>query len=155
MPRSLKKSPDTLASIPESSKTPPKPVGRPSKFTDDVRTAIIDSIEAGATYDQAAQCAGIAPSTLFDWKAKGEAGEADFSDFLEQLKTAEAKGDLELLKRIRYASTDPKLWTAAAWILERRHPETWGKQKIDLHHTGSLSWEQMVSQAQGGKNDSD
>lgn len=135
----------------------PKAVGRPSKFTEDVRTSIIDSLKAGSTYDQAALVAGIAPSTLYDWKAKGESGEPEFSEFLEEIKTAEAKGDLDLLKRIRSASIDPKFWTAAAWILERRHPETWGKQRIDINHSGSVSltWEQMVAKAQGGKDDSD
>jgi len=42
------------------------------------------------------------------------------------LEKAEAEAELFLLTNIKAAATDGK-WTAAAWILERRHPERWAK----------------------------
>lgn len=112
----------------------PKPLGRPTKLTPDLQAVIVKAIKAGATHETAALSAGIARSTFYDWKAKGEAGDPDYSEFSDALKIAEAQGTVKLLERIQDASFDPKFWQAAAWILERRYPETYGRQRIE--HTG-------------------
>lgn len=110
----------------------PKPIGRPTKLTAETQEAIIKAIKAGATHETAAMSAGISRTTFYDWKAKGEAGEEEFTDFSDALKIAEAQGTIKLLERIQIASEDPKLWPAAAWILERRYPEIYGKQRLEL-----------------------
>lgn len=133
MPRSSKTKLDTPKDI-APSETPPKPIGRPTKLTPDVQEIVVKAIRSGATHDIAAMAAGIHRDTFYDWKSRGEAGEPIYSDFSDALKTAEAQGALNLLERIQSASEDPKYWPAAAWILERRYPETYGKQRIE--HTG-------------------
>jgi transposase len=109
-------------------------MARPTKLTASVIKKIVEAIKAGATHEHAAQYAGIHVATFYDWKAKADAGEEAFAEFAEALKTAEGKGAVELLKKIQSAAEDPKYWAAAAWILERRHPDTYGRQRIE--HTG-------------------
>lgn len=119
--------------------------GRPTKLTPAITKKIVKALKAGATHDLAALYAGISRTTFYDWKARGEAGEEDFSDFSDAIALAEGKGAVELLEKIKLATKDPKEWRAGAWLLERRYPEQYGKQQLDIKHSGSvgLSWEQM------------
>jgi nitrogen regulatory protein PII-like uncharacterized protein len=114
-------------------------MARPTKLTSALTAKIVEAIKMGATHEHAAQYAGISVATFYGWKAKAEAGDEDYLEFLEAIKSAEGQGAVELLKRIKEASEDPKLWTAAAWILERRHPDIYGRQKLDINVTGDLN----------------
>jgi hypothetical protein len=49
-------------------------------------------------------------------------------DFAKQLNEAESGVDMAALKRIQEASAENKNWRAAAWVLERRHPEEFGRK---------------------------
>lgn len=40
--------------------------------------------------------------------------------------------EFEALQALRRASEQPEHWRAAAWILERRYPEKYGKQPIQM-----------------------
>lgn len=98
----------------------PKPKGRKSKFTEPVRTRVIEALRAGTTYEIAAQYAGISRSTLYEWIKKGESTETGvYRTFHDNIKKAEAEGAVVHLGTIAQASQ--KDWKAAAWILERRH----------------------------------
>jgi hypothetical protein len=44
------------------------------------------------------------------------------------LNEAESGVDMNALKRIQEASAENKNWRAAAWVLERRHPEEFGRK---------------------------
>ena len=46
--------------------------------------------------------------------------------FADQVARAEESSDIELFRRIRNASKDPRYWRSAAWCLERRNPEEFG-----------------------------
>lgn len=37
-----------------------------------------------------------------------------------------------MVGRIREAARAPKHWTAAAWYLERKHPERWGRRRLEI-----------------------
>jgi len=47
-------------------------LARPSKLTADVRLKVCDAIRVGATFEEACRHAGIAPSTGWEWRARGE-----------------------------------------------------------------------------------
>ncbi|MBQ9004023.1 MAG: hypothetical protein IJ087_19430 [Eggerthellaceae bacterium] len=46
---------------------------------------------------------------------------------VEGLKKSEAQYKEELLSRVMGASEKPQHWTAAAWLLERRYPDEFGR----------------------------
>ncbi len=102
-------------------------MARPTKLTDQVQATIIAALEAGATYDLAAQCAGINPATFYRWKQRGEEGDSDYVVFAESVELAGAVALVDALKTIKAASADPKYWQAAAWLLERRLHEDFGR----------------------------
>src|SRR5210317_392730 len=97
-----------------------KKKGRPSKFTKDRKERIVQAIQAGCTYEMAADYAGITRSTLWNWLKKGEdPKEKTYCTFLDQVKKAEVEGAMVHLGTIAQASQ--KDWKASAWMLERRH----------------------------------
>ena len=63
--------------------------GAPSKFTEEVRLAIIGRIKGGSSPTVACQAAGINPRTLYRWrqKARGEEG-TELAEFINELELA-------------------------------------------------------------------
>jgi hypothetical protein len=95
-------------------------VGRRSKLTPETQKKITDALQLGATYEHACNYAGISYQTFNEWtKAKPE--------FLEVVKEAEGKATVGWLARIEQAAKDGA-WQAAAWKLERRYPQDYGRQ---------------------------
>lgn len=91
------------------------------KLNEARKKAILQAIQLGATYEIAAENAGIARSTLWNWLKKGEEqSTGQFATFLDAFKKAEARAALGALATINRASTDGD-WKAAAFLLERRH----------------------------------
>ncbi len=92
--------------------------GRPTKFTPITREAILQALRLGNTRTCAAEAAGIDHGTLSHWTAR-------YPEFLTEVKKAEAEAQQRAVKVIVDAA--PTSWQAAAWLLERRHPNEWGK----------------------------
>jgi hypothetical protein len=92
-----------------------------------------EALRAGHTRDTAAALAGIGASTLYAWMAAASQPDAapEFVEFLDAIKKAEIEAEDALLAIVRRAA--PKSRQAAAWILERRRPDSWGRKfKADL-----------------------
>lgn len=105
-----------------------KDVGRPSKFTPERRSAIIDAISHRIPYEYAALANGICEETLYDWlrtaKAhRAEGIDSDYTRFSEAIKRAEMQRMREHSDMI---AAKPKNWQADAWLLERRWPKHYG-----------------------------
>lgn len=92
------------------------PIGRPTKYTPECVNRILKAIEECMPYASAAAIGGISEATFYQWKN-------DFIEFSEAIKEASAKAEQGLVDTIR---TDES-WQSKAWILERRHPDNWGK----------------------------
>lgn len=119
----------------------PKPLGRPTKLTDEVQKKILDAVRAGIWLDQAAALAGIAASSLFLWVDKGQRAleladleereligvEKVYADFSESLKKARAEAEARNITLVQQAASDGT-WQAAAWFLERSFPNRWGRK---------------------------
>lgn len=119
----------------------PKPAkrgrGRPGKLTPDRAARIIEAVRRGAYIEAAAAEVGIASSTLHGWIRRGarswELGETPsraerpYHEFVEALKKAQAESEAADLDRIARAA-DEGAWQAAAWRLERRFPDRWGRR---------------------------
>ena len=99
-------------------------MARPRKDTDARLTKLCQAIELGGTYELACKYAGIGASTLRKWRAKP--GPA--RDRLEaRLAEAEGRAVVRWLGQIEQAALEGN-WQAAAWKLERRYPEQYGRQ---------------------------
>ena len=84
---------------------------------------ICDAIALGATPALACKYAGISNSMYNNWRNA-------YPDFVEQLREAEGRGMMGWLLKIE-AAANAGAWQAAAWKLERRYPETYGRQVQD------------------------
>lgn len=87
--------------------------------------------------EHACQLAGIAYNTFGEWMRRGEGTDpdrgknAEFAIFATEVKEAIAAGEFSSVLRIRQA--EKKDWRAAAWMLERRHPERWANsQRVQM-----------------------
>jgi transposase len=108
-----------------------KKIGRPSKLTPEVEARLLQALGTAAFKKTAAPYAGIGRSTLYRWLEQGEADieagiNSDLRKFVERANKAEAEAELRLLAEITGAKS--KNWRSAAWILERKHPNQWGRR---------------------------
>jgi len=94
--------------------------GRRTKKNQATLDGIIEAIRVGITFERAAELHRIHRTTILTWR--NEDPEFD-KDILEAVAYSEAI----LLQRIADKSTDD--WRAAAWILERRHPEQYSQRR--------------------------
>jgi len=127
---------------------------------------VVDAVAMGATYQIACQYAGISQGTMYRWLNKAEKilerldrefshnehngqgqngqdidpvvteEEVVYLDFYMRLKQAEGEAVLGWLAVIKKAAEEDGKWQAATWMLERRHPESYGKTtQVNQHHT--------------------
>lgn len=118
---------------------PKRKVGRPAKgtklLTPEVRKVILDCIGEGLPLDVAALNAGVSYRSISRWKEWDEA-------FHDECKQAEARAQRSLVSDLKSkAAAGNKVWTANAWMLERRfgwHPvsrsEITGKDGGPIQH---------------------
>jgi hypothetical protein len=72
--------------------------------------------------------AGVHYDTFNKWRARGEKeGSGKYYDFAVKVEEAIAYSEIGLVRQVRSKGDDD--WRAAAWMLERRFPETWGKNQ--------------------------
>ena len=103
-------------------------IGRPSKLTDILVKEICEYIATGNTFERACRLSNISESIFYDWKAKGEKEkQGKYLDFLEAVKKAEEEFKKTNIDIILNAAKDGT-WQAAAWLLERKHPEEFGRR---------------------------
>ena len=110
-------------------------MGRPSKFTLEVRDTIIKAIGIGATYKDAAEAAGVDYATFQNWMNRGNLSKSgDYFAFFEAVRQAEAAARLKYLTTIAEAARGGD-WRAALEYLKRRDRGTWG-DNVDVTSGG-------------------
>jgi transposase len=99
-------------------------MARPTKRTPDRERRLLQAIREGNTRKAAAAYAGVDQDTIARWCHRS-------ADFADNLSRAEAESEVALVAIVRKAAVDD--WRAAAHLLERRWPETWGRrERIDV-----------------------
>jgi hypothetical protein len=124
-----------------------KRTGRPTRISKDVIDEICESIRAGNYFEPSCIRAGVAKSTAYNWlkraarelerAAESKTGkikqsEALFVAFLDAVKKAEAEAEAWDVQVIRTAALFGH-WQAAAWRLERKHNDRWGRRQAIEH----------------------
>jgi len=107
--------------------------GIATKLTPLAEELILRAIHIGLPLPKAAALAEVSSASILNWLKRGEAWEqmgapedspeALYGLFRRKFYQAEAGGMMENLQKIKNA----KEWQAAAWILERRYPQDFGK----------------------------
>lgn len=128
-------------------------MGRPTKITEEIIKEIETYLKAGNYIETAANIIGIHKSTLYDWLKRGRRAldeeaktgkpipesEELFARFSDAVRKAQAWSEARDLMTIgEHAKGD---WKAAAWRLERKFPERWGRKdrvEAELKHSGSV-----------------
>ena len=105
-------------------------MARPLKLTPEVEKAICDAIrETGCSVEASAAAAGVSASALFEWQARGRREASGlFVQFVEALTRAREASELTLVRSV--LAGGERDWRAAAFLLERRFPERYGRQRI-------------------------
>lgn len=118
-----------------------KKTGRPTKFNTELADRIVQLIRAGNYAETAAAAAGINKDTFYAWLKEGARSDAsDKRPFSDAIEKAMAEAEMQNLALIGKAAMDG-VWQAAAWRLERMHPQRYAqRQKVDLagHDGGPL-----------------
>lgn len=124
-------------------------MGRPTKFTPEVRETIIKAIGIGATYKDAAEAAGVDYNTFNEWMKRGDLQKTgDYREFNEAVHIAEAAARLKYLSTIADAARNGD-WRAALEYLKRRDRQTWG-DNVDVTSGGkALTWKEFISDDSG------
>jgi hypothetical protein len=97
---------------------------RPTKYHPDRVAAILDALRLGATVEHAAAAAGVHRDTVHGWRRR-------YSAFNDAINVAEGAGVVASLRVINDAAA-AGTWQAAAWLLERRHPATYGRRPFGV-----------------------
>ena len=97
--------------------------GRPRALDEIKRREVCALVAAGCSISYAARYIGCKPLTIRREALRNE-------DFHEQLRQAELRSQLKPLNAMQQAAATH--WRAAAWLLERTHPEQFARPKLDL-----------------------
>lgn len=103
-------------------------MGRPTKLTPEVQDKIVTALRAGNYQETAATYAGVEPRTFYRWMERGENNPEDepYRQFRQAVEKAKADSEVRDVALIDRAAADGS-WQAAAWKLERKHPNRWGR----------------------------
>lgn len=107
--------------------------GRPTKLTPNVQRRIVTAITLGAPMSLAAAYAGVSPDAAAQWVIRGNEVDAKdpYKSFAQAVLEAEGSSAIGLLAKIEAAANEGE-WRAAAWKLERRYPQLFGRQSLEV-----------------------
>jgi len=105
--------------------------GRPPKLTQEIQDRIVSAITAGNYLETAAAFAGIHRATLHRWLKRGaETTIGQYREFRDAVERAQAQAEIRDVAIIGQAAT--KHWQAAAWRLERKFHDRWGRRRVEV-----------------------
>ena len=99
------------------------------KLTPELQDRLCTLIRVGNTVEVAADAVGISESTFYLWMERGTKSGGSYTryrNFRSEVERARAEAEATLVARISKAAQNGS-WSAAAWLLERRAPDRWGK----------------------------
>jgi transposase len=114
------------------------PKGSTPILTDELIERLANTIRGGAYVETAAAFCGISKDTFYRWlrMAESEGATELLLKLSDAVKKAMAEAELRDLHVIDKAAQEG-VWQAAAWRLERKYNDRWGRQsRIQLEHSG-------------------
>lgn len=105
--------------------------GRPSILTPEFILQYCTLLKQGHHAGPAAQSLGVHPRRVYDWIARGAAGDGGiYEEFSDAVLRSQAEAEVEDLNRINKAANEGNI-RAIEWKMERRYPDRWG-QKVHV-----------------------
>ena len=102
--------------------------GRPTALTPDVQHRILQALQLGNYRKDAAQYAGVDPTTLHRWVARGRREpDSEYGALREAVLEAESKAKIAAMGCITRSARDGD-WRASAWYLERKYPHEFSER---------------------------
>jgi hypothetical protein len=105
----------------------------PIDLTPELQETVVGALRAGNYIETAAALVGIHQDTLREWVKKGRRGDPRYEEFAAAVAQAIASAEARDLAVIGKAAGEH--WQAAAWRLERRFNDRWGR-KNDVSLSG-------------------
>lgn len=105
---------------------------RPTKWSPAREKQIMAALGIGATRRLAALGSGISQDTFETW-CKTKPG------FSEKVERAEAQAAARWLGMVEKAAAQGT-WPAAVWLLEHRHAADYGRQALEIKHSGAITF---------------
>lgn len=156
---------------PDPSPPEARPPGRPLRLLEaEPRDRFLQLVKVGLWQNEAARAVRWSPKSVERWIQLGEqslteigtaldAAEDDptveipeprepFVSFVLDLRQAQSEVDAVLIGSIQQAARQPRLWQAAAWLLEKRHPREFGTRRLEV--VGDPDQPVVVSSGQPG-----
>jgi len=127
-------------------------MARKSKLTKELIKEAYKLVAAGNYDKDVYPILGIDKSTWYRWLSEGEKAKSGLKrEFYETIKKAEKEAIARNVALIQRAAQEGN-WQAAAWWLERKYFEDWGrKDKVDLS-ADKDGFKIVVEYADGDKN---
>jgi len=107
-------------------------------LTEDLIGSLSETIRRGAYVETAVALCGISKDSFYRWLREAENNDAPWLiiKLSDAVKKAMAEAEMRDLNVIDAAAQQSQ-WQAAAWRLERKFPQKWGRQaKLQLEHSG-------------------
>ena len=99
-----------------------RPISEKTLLTKDVTLDLEEKILRGLTEEQACELVGVAYETYSKWLR-------NYPLFKEFIRRVKAQVEFEALEWIHNAM-EGGTWSAAAWFLERKYPQRYGKRDV-------------------------
>lgn len=100
--------------------------GHKRERSEEQTARIVEVLERGGSRARAAAAADVHGDTFNRWLEEDP-------EFALRVERAEATCEEQMLQRVVKAADDPRNWTAAAWLLERRFGEVYAR-KTEVTH---------------------
>ena len=110
-------------------------MGRKTTLTPLIHKRIVEAVAVGVPIKMAAEGAGVGERSVYNWIEKAEKGNKKYVRFWQELQKAKANQVKWCLEKITHEA-DKGTWQAAAWILERKYPQEFGRLIHD--HQGTI-----------------
>jgi len=140
--------------------------GRPTKLTKELTEEIAKYLRAGNYIETTAALVGINRDSIYEWLKRGAAEqerlmknprarirkrEKIFVEFSDTVKKAQAQSEAMLVGLVGKAAE--KNWTAAAWRLERKFPDKWGRTERNVATAQDDPLKDIAKQIEDLRND--
>jgi hypothetical protein len=121
----------------------------PRKYNESLHATLVDAMRKGNYLVTACRLAGITRDTYYDWMTHARDRPDEYPEYVrlrEDVESAKAESEAELLEVVRETALSgaPNTWQAAMTILERRHPDKFGKRDTTVIEGGENPIRQLT-----------